>query len=1074
MFQEADVIKERNNKPQEQYPQDARSKHQGFKDKDGYWLAGIPTHDHEGDGQGRDSGQYLLWSDIKRIFANISYLEDHGGRVLFEVDKEHRVISPLLIKYSETPYVVVTKQHELSQLDVRGDIRPYSLRTSCSVRSMASQHNSCNNNNEAMSIQSSTTITHHHSIPQVTRHYLGYKDLHRTLDSAKLCPRHHFLKTLANMDYHHQMLCFRINQLGNTPLAKAVQHDLDRMQDQIQALDHYACQMDLFNRSLVAAKSAHRQLDFAAPRLFLVLPHELDQWSEHDPSTHRFRLYFLCDFNYREAAAQSPLQRQSTSTIPPQHMHLVDHPGYDIAHPHEFLALYGAYALTMLEMVHHGFMHDIFAVPALASFQILDSPGVTPPLARHNLTRTNFRPLVHRAIAYLRQLLPGGGRQWTVWLSVEETRHLRSFLYRTDKFDHGIGGLCRTAHKADAVWLCQGHAHMQASVFRFREFVQRHRGVSDLQLGRLSLRIESWGQAQELVRALKAKCVFDISVRLELEPGREALARFVEDVARSGVRVLQLDGVTARVHPLVSMMHREDMFLDIVTDTGLELVTLLNYPCQGMQTIYLEPLKDCRYRLQAEMVTMATAVTSSLRLDIAWENMFVDLRQFEQHVLVAKNISSSSPSSSSHLAPDEFSIILDLLSHRIRAHGAGTMALTSVDIFDKDTSSWQARIGIHEGCVQGVTETLVANSFLRPEILQYGTLRRLLVQAQNSNVMPYIYELMERNAGLETIEMDTQESAFFARIADVCARWLRELEQLVVKVFDAVEDQGGRELVTMVVHSQDKEGQVGEGVPQVADVLHWNCDHVPHATKDHDVVLLDLASQKFPAVMTSFTLDVSGLTAQGLDRMQCVLQQSSLEILHVRCLPIARKHRDQVGLVLRAVQWSTVKSLALSGSHIDDWLGLWASDGDLFATETIGQGPKLVSLEIKGTGSEDQTLSHASALAIHQLVYECPLLMVLWLDNFMLPSNSDWDLILSAADVAALVTLGLPDRSPYCQGLLDQVAKQWEAAGLMWSKVVDEEEMEEMEETKEERIEKYRAHVAEREQRKRKLSQGSM
>ncbi|KAF9314852.1 hypothetical protein BG003_003735 [Podila horticola] len=996
-------------------------------------------------------------------------------------------MSPLLVKYSETPYVVVTKQHELSQLDIRGNIRSYSHRTTDSIRSMASQHsNSDDIFNDTTPILSNTIITHHHSIPQVTRHYLGYKDLHRTLDSTKLCDRHHFLKTMANMDYHHQMLFFRINQLGNSTLAKAVQQDLDRMQDQIQSLDHFTCQMDLFNRSLVAVKSAHRQLEFASPRLFLVLPHEVESWDDHDRSTHRFRLYFLCDFNYRDSA-QSPLQFSSTSTISPQHVHLVDHRGYDLERPHEFFHLYGAYALTMLEMVHHGFAHDIFSVPPLATFHILDSPGVTPPLTRHNLTRTNFRPLVHRAIAYLRHLLPGGGSQWTTWLSVEETRHLRSFLGRTDRFDYGMGGLCRTAYKAEAVWLCQGHAHTQARMFQFREFVQRHRGVSDLQLGRLSLRIGTEQQVQELVAALKTRCVHDVAVRFELEPRTEALAKFVEDVAESGVRVLQLDGVVARIHPQTRMWRREDTFMDAVTDTGLELVTLLNYPCQGVQSVYLQLLKGSRYRLQAEMATTATAtaLSSSSRLDISWEKLFMDLRQFEKVVLMSKNMSSSSSSSPSpRLAPNEFSIILDILSRQLCDHGAGTAALTSVDIFDEGSSSWQARIGIYQGVVQGVTEAFLTNGFLRPEILEYGRLRRLLVQAQDQSVVPYLYELMERNARLETIEMDMQESLLFARVAEVCTRWQDQREQLMVKVFDNVEEQDDRELLTIVIRRQDSkddqdqdqdQDQAGPeyGGPIVTDVLYWNCDHVPHVMQDGDVALLDLVSQNFPTVLTSFTLDVSKMTAQGLSMMQRVLQRSSLEILHVRCFPIAPEHRDHVGSVLRAVQWSTIKGLTLSGSHIDDWLDVWVSDGDLFEV-SAGQGLKLVSIEIKGTGSEDQTLSHASALAIHRLVYECPLLVVLWLDKFVLPSDSDWDLILSAVDVAVLVTLGLPDGNMYCQQLLDQVAKQWEAAGLMWSKIVDDDdEEEEEEEEEEETIEEYCAPVEERENLKRKLSQGS-
>lgn len=973
----------------------------------------------------------------------------------------HR-ISPLLIKYSETPYLVITKQDDLSQLDIRDNIRSYSLRSTGSVRSTASQHS--NDDSDSISTQSCSIITHHHSIPEVTRHYLGYNDLHRTLDSTKLCHRHRFLKTMANMDYHHQMLLFRINQLGNITLTHAVQQDLDRMQNQIQVLDHYAYQLDLFNRSFVAVKSAHRQLEFAGPRLFLVLPHELEHWDEHDRATHRFRLYFLCDFNYHDASSRHP--QSASSIVSPQHIHLVDHRGYDLERAPEFFALYGAYALTMLELVQQGFADDIYSVPHLESFQILDSPGVTPPLTRHNLTRTTFRPLVHRAITYLRQLLPASGRRqlWTSWLSVSDTRAVRSFLSLGgasvhSHLDHGMGGLCCTAHRSDALWLCQSHAHPDHTrVFQFREFVQRHRGVSDLQLGRLSLRIGSVAQAQELVVALKQApfCVHDVAIRLEQAPvSYQDLARLLEGVAESGVRVLQLDGVTCRVHPPERIWH-EDMFLRAVTHTGLELVTLLNYPHVGVQSMYLEPLKG-RYRLVAEMApthsTIATTTTMTTRPDIAWEKLFVDLHHFEQHVLMA-NTTSASPSPP--MTPHEFSALLETLSHRLRLHRA--TSLTAIDIFDEDTHAWQGRLGVHYGLVQGITETFIANEFLRSEILGYGTLRRLVVTARDPDVVvPSMYALMERNKGLEMIEMALPERTLFERVREVCAQWRGE-EALVVNVLDGLEDQGGRELVAVVVEDNDNSNNNngnncsnndrGKDVgrhPVVTEVLHWNCDHVPHVVKDTDVTLLELASREFPEVMTSFTLDVSGMTAQGLDRMQRVLQQStSLEMLHVRCCAITHERRSHIRQVLRAVQWLTIKALALSGSHIDAWIDLWSHDGDLFGTAT-GQGPKLLSLEIKGTGAQDhyhyQALSHASALAIHRLVYECPLLVVLWLDHFVLPSDRDWDLILSAVDVAVLVTLGLPDGNPHCQGLLDQVARQWEAAGLMWSKVVEEEEV---------------------------------
>lgn len=999
----------------------------------------------------------------------------------------HR-ISPLLVKYSETPYLVVTKQDDLSQLDIRDNIRSHSLRSTGSVRSTASQHS--NDDNDSTSTQSSSITTHHHSIPEVTRHYLGYKSLHRTLDNTKLCHRHRFLKTMANMDYHHQMLLFRINQLGNTTLTHAVQQDLDRMQNQIQVLGHHAYQLDLFNRSLVALKSAHRQLEFAAPRLFLVLPHELEHWNEHDPATHRFRLYFLCDFNYRDASSRHP--QSASSTVSPQHIHLVDHRGYDLERAPEFFALYGAHALTMLELVQHGFTHDTFSVPHLESFQILESPGgVTPPLTRHNLTRTNFQPLVHRAVAYLRQLLPASDRRqlWTSWLSVSDTRAVRSFLSLGgasvySHLDRGMGGLCRMTHKSDALWLCQSHAHPDHTrVFQFREFVQRHRGVSDLQLGWLSLRIGSVTQAQELVVALKQAqcCVHNVAIRMEQPPAScQDLVRFLRGVAESGVRVLQLDGVTSRVHAPNERIWHEDMFMHAVTTTTLELVTLLNYPYVGVQSMYLEPLKG-RYRLVAEMAltqstttTTTTTTTMATRPDIAWEKLFVDLHHFEQYVLRANTTTSSSPPLTTH----ELSALLDTFSHRLRLHRA--TSLTAIDIFDEDTHAWQGRLGIHHGLVQGLTETVMANEFLRPEILDYGTLRRLVVTTARDPdvIMPSLCALMARNQGLEMIEMALPEWGLFRRVREVCAQWRGE-EALVVKVFDALEEQGDREQVTVVVKDNNNNnnkamGKVVGGHPVVTEVLHWNCDHVPHVVKDADVALLELASCKFPGVMTSFTLDVSGMTARGLDSVQRVLQESSLEMLHVRCCAIRREHRSHIGQVMRAVQWLTIKALTLSGSHIDAWIDLWSHDGDLYGT-TTGQAPKLLSLEIKGMVAHDhqhhhQALSHASALAIHRLVYECPLLVVLWLDHFVLSSDQDWDLILSAVDVAVLVTLGLPDGIPHCQGLLDQVARQWEAAGLMWSKVVEETEVEGSWEMLQQ--EEDSGLVEATEKRRRKLSQG--
>lgn len=90
LFHQEDTIESTlNTKPQEQFLRDAQNTHQSFKDRDGCWLAGLLTQD--GGGRGGKDGRYVLWSDVKRTLADISYLEDRGGRVLFEVDNEYKV-----------------------------------------------------------------------------------------------------------------------------------------------------------------------------------------------------------------------------------------------------------------------------------------------------------------------------------------------------------------------------------------------------------------------------------------------------------------------------------------------------------------------------------------------------------------------------------------------------------------------------------------------------------------------------------------------------------------------------------------------------------------------------------------------------------------------------------------------------------------------------------------------------------------------------------------------------------------------------------------------------------------------
>jgi len=90
----------------------------------------------------------------------------------------------------------------------------------------------------------------------------------------------------------------------------------------------------------------------------------------------------------------------------------------------------------------------------------------------------------------------------------------------------------------------------------------------------------------------------------------------------------------------------------------------------------------------------------------------------------------------------------------------------------------------------------------------------------------------------------------------------------------------------------------------------------------------------------------------------------------------------------------------LSGDKIDTWIRLWTNGGTLLFDHD-GYPPQLTCLIIQGTGAAGQSLSHATALAIHGLVYISPLLE-LQLKNIHFQEEQDWCLIIGAVNLPSL------------------------------------------------------------------------
>lgn len=76
-------------------------------------------------------------------------------------------------------------------------------------------------------------------------------------------------------------------------------------------------------------------------------------------------------------------------------------------------------------------------------------------------------------------------------------------------------------------------------------------------------------------------------------------------------------------------------------------------------------------------------------------------------------------------------------------------------------------------------------------------------------------------------------------------------------------------------------------------------------------------------MLNSFALDVSSLSQAGFGFVQNILRRSQLEHFHIVCSSLDPDLIEFIPHLLSSLNWSTLKSLELSGDEIDAWIQLW-------------------------------------------------------------------------------------------------------------------------------------------------------
>lgn len=118
----------------------------------------------------------------------------------------------------------------------------------------------------------------------------------------------------------------------------------DRMLQELQDYEQQLPEWEHRNDCLSLLYEVEYSWDQPVSTLFVVLPSDLDSWDDNDPSTHHFRIYFLCnDWVYYSVDKKT------------SHPHFSNHAGFRLNCARGFLQGYGNHTLRVLQMIKRGF-----------------------------------------------------------------------------------------------------------------------------------------------------------------------------------------------------------------------------------------------------------------------------------------------------------------------------------------------------------------------------------------------------------------------------------------------------------------------------------------------------------------------------------------------------------------------------------------------------------------------------------------------------------------------------------------------------------------------------------------------
>ncbi|KAF9397276.1 hypothetical protein BGX21_009042, partial [Mortierella sp. AD011] len=414
-----------------------------------------------------------------------------------------------------------------------------------------------------------------------------------------------------NLDYISES---RNSQQESETKVKSLEMKLRRAQDQTlayakrnQALALESMQMSvkIMNRATLIQNMVqavltqnHELQEDPTPRLFIVLPVlTLDQTIPSKPTSagdqRKFRLHFLCECGqYTRPLPNSGLN----------HIHFVEHEGYEIVRPAEFFEKYGAFIRNLSHLIRNGVHCGTVSIPPLLGSSDRKQHNRTHSQGQEFLRNQILDIRLTEAIEYLDSLdTPDldGNQDFIESFDGTDIRQLQAYIKIPPKDIPYLANFYRiVTNRGHVKWICEDHfrstIHYENEL-SFQEDVAALKGHYNLQIGQAKVQLETAQDASQFYKALtKAHNLHELSVGLRWQFTEGDLSKFVQAISDSRIRALALDGCRQKVDSSMKIMNfgkKYDPLLKIIFGSKIGSLKLINIPSMMLKiSTKLQPL----------------------------------------------------------------------------------------------------------------------------------------------------------------------------------------------------------------------------------------------------------------------------------------------------------------------------------------------------------------------------------------------------------------------------------------------------------------------------------------------------